>query len=173
MVNEYLLYKYLKKTYIENEAYIRYRELEDFEGIFFRQCRFGEFESMIAQIDIEKLTCESVLTMYKNLLVKYFGNNVEIDDLYVLECLRTPQLYDSLYVLNYCFGSVIAINIVSNLEIENQYYKKYINYLGLGNKTSTIDRLKTINIDLNNKESFVKAIKYFKYNLEYFLNKHN
>lgn len=163
LVNEFLLYEYLQKIALKNERnFYIFKELEDFEGAFFRQSRFLKFE-YIAHKEKEKQT---LLECYQKLLKEYYGDVVMLNKLSPLECLRTPQLYEIFYVMNYCIGVMVALQIVKRLTKDNMYSECYRDYLSANNKLSIYKRFEILGLEFDIPFLYMEAVGYFSNKLD-------
>ena len=100
--NEQLLAKYLIDN-AENDEMKKYlinKQVDDIVATIFRQTMFAEFE-LITHTMAENgvpLTVDSLRGEYRKLLEKYFGSEVELEELSDLEGLRIPHFYRAFYV---------------------------------------------------------------------------
>ena len=165
--NEILLAKYQ----IENEkdkvkkAEIIYELLEMIRATLFRQSMFAEFEKIVHE-KIESgivLSSEELNEIYYNLNEKYFGKDCIIDKEIQYEWARIPHFYTPFYVYKYATGISAAIVIAKNILAKKEgYTKKYIEMLKQGCTKKAVDLLKMVDVDLENKETYVGAINFYK-----------
>ena len=73
------------------------------------------------------------------------------------EWARIPHFYRPFYVYKYATGFISALCIVQNLLEDEQYYKKYINFLKSGCTKPPVELLQDINVDLTTDEPYIKA----------------
>jgi len=129
---------------------------------------FAEFEKEVHK-RIEKnesLTSESLNSIYYELVKKYFGDEVIIDEDIKYEWARIPHFYRCFYVYKYSTGITSAIAIASKiLEQGEEYVEKYIDMLSLGGAKGSLDLLKMVDIDLEDENTYEVAFKYFEKNL--------
>jgi len=101
-LNEALLLDYALKTAKSDDERLLYlgSALEELRGTFFRQAMFGEFEQRAhALVDSgQAVTGDQLTTIYGDLLRRYHGDAVKIDDLYAIEWAYIPHFYNSFYV---------------------------------------------------------------------------
>ncbi len=170
-VNEILLANYqinheenkMKKAYLINE------QLDMVRATLFRQTMFAEFEKIVHEKveGGESLTSDDLNEIYYNLVKKYFGDDVVIDDEIKYEWARIPHFYTNFYVYKYSTGITSAIVIASKiLNKEEGFVDKYINMLSKGGAMDSLDLLKSVGVDLEKSETYDIAFKYFKDNLE-------
>ena len=170
-VNEILLANYQ----IENEkdknkkAVLIYEMLEMIRATLFRQTMFAEFEKEIHDkvTKNESLSSEDLCNVYYDLNRKYFGDSVIIDNEIRYEWARIPHFYSCFYVYKYATGISSAIAIASNIIKDVPgYVERYKNMLKLGCSKKSIDLLRLVDVDLETKEPYEKAIAFFKENIE-------
>lgn len=135
-----------------------------FKSTIYRQTMFAEFEKnmILASKDGKILTSDYLEQNYYELVHKYFGNNVIIDDEIKYEWARIPHFYYGFYVYKYATGLSIASYIVSEILSGNkEMLKEYREFLKIGGKMNPKEALMTMNIDITKKEVVERAIKMF------------
>ncbi len=163
-VNENLLVKYLlsKEENMEMRKYLINYHIEEFRTTVFRQTMFAEFEKWSHE-QIEKgepLTAQSMCAYYLKLNQKYFGNEVEMDDLIQYEWARIPHFYNAFYVYKYATGYSAAAAI-SDI-ILNEGPDDYLKFLTTGSSNHPIPLLKIAGVDMSGKEPIERAMKVFR-----------
>ena len=170
-VNEILLANYLinKETDSKKKAALINDQLDTIRATLFIQSMFAEFEKEThKRIETgESLTSDDLNEIYYDLVKKYFGENVEVDELIKYQWARIPHFYRCFYVYKYATGITSAIAIASKiLEKEPGYVKRYIEMLSKGGKEGSLELLKSVDVDLEKEETYERAFKYFENNLE-------
>ena len=170
-VNEILLANYLinKENDKTKKAALINEQLDMIRATLYRQAMFAEFEKEIhSKIESgESLTSENLNVIYFDLVKKYFGKSVIIDDLIKYEWARIPHFYRCFYVYKYSTGITSAIVIASKiLAGEDGYVEKYINMLSQGGAKGSLDLLKSVDVDLEKEETYEIAFEYFRKNLK-------
>ena len=170
-VNELLLshYQINKETDKSKKAALIYEMLEMIRATLFRQTMFAEFEKIIHEkiSNNESLSSENLCDIYYELNKKYFGDSVIIDEEIKYEWARIPHFYSCFYVYKYATGITSAIAIASKIiKGEEGYTNKYKDMLKLGCTKKSIELLKLVDVDLETKEPYESAIKFFKDNLK-------
>lgn len=170
-VNEILLANYLinKETDRRKKAALINEQLDTIRATLFRQAMFAEFEMNVHQKveNNESLTSEDLNNIYFELVKKYFGEDVVIDDKIKYEWSRIPHFYRCFYVYKYATGITSAIAIATKiLEKEPGYVQRYIEMLSKGGKEGSLDLLKSVDVDLEKEETYELAFKYFENNLK-------
>lgn len=170
-VNEILLANYLinKETDKTKKAVLINEQLDMIRATLIRQSMFAEFEKDVhAKIEAnESLTSENLNDIYYELVKKYFGENVIIDEDIKYEWARIPHFYRCFYVYKYATGITSAIVIANKiLNHEPGYVEKYINMLSLGGAKGSLELLKMVDVDLEKEDTYEIAFDYFRKNLE-------
>lgn len=169
-VNEILLANYLinKETDNRKKAALINEQLDNIRATLYRQAMFAEFEKAVHE-RIEKdesLTSDDLNNIYYELVKKYFGREVEIDESIKYEWARIPHFYRCFYVYKYATGITSAIAIATKiLAKEPDYVERYIEMLSKGGKEGSLDLLKSVDVDLEKEETYELAFKYFEDNL--------
>ena len=164
-VNEMLLSNYMlehgdnltKKIVINNLLGL-------FKATIYRQTMFAEFEKnmVLASKDGKVLTSDYLCNNYLNLVKKYFGDNVIVDEDIKYEWARIPHFYYHFYVYKYATGLSIASFIATEiLKGNEELLKGYREFLKIGGKMNPKEALMTMNIDITKKEVVLSAIKMF------------
>ena len=177
-VNELLLAKHLLKnqTSKENKLYILNHLMELFKSTLYRQTMFAEFEKMMHEKreQGEILTSKYISDNYYELVKKYFGENVVVDDLIRYEWERIPHFYYDFYVYKYATGLSAACYIVNNiLSGKENAIDDYIKFLSSGGSDYPIEELKIAGIDMNDKSVIESAIKMFEETINEFKEVYN
>jgi len=170
-VNEILLANYLigKETDNTKKATLINEQLDMIRATLIRQTMFAEFEKEVhSKMEAGiSLTSENLNDIYYNLVKKYFGKDVIIDEDIKYEWARVPHFYRCFYVYKYATGITSAIVIANKiLNKEPGYVEKYINMLSLGGSKGSLELLKMVDVDLEKENTYEIAFDYFRKNLE-------
>ncbi len=170
-VNELLLDDYLYKSAKTKNEKIYYivNLLEKIRATIYRQTMFAEFEMNMHEKEKNDvpLTVNELCDSYYQLNKKYFGNNIEIDEIIKYEWARIPHFYNLFYVYKYATGMSYALIIVNKLlNNEKGFKEKYIKFLSSGSKDYSKNLLKELGIDIENKNIVDDALKTFKNKLD-------
>lgn len=166
-VNESLLMNYMIKSTDnrQQKAYLVNYFLEQFRGTLFRQTMFAEFEKIIHEI-VEKgeaLTVENLCSIYRDLNIQYFGNDIVIDSQIDMEWARIPHFYGAFYVYQYATGYSAAIALSQKILNEGESaVKDYISFLKSGSSDYPINLLKKAGVDMTTSAPIQKALDVFK-----------
>lgn len=165
-VNESLLIRHLLETETDPEMkkYILNLYIEEFRSTLFRQTMFAEFELLThsAVENGEALTAEWLCREYKQLVEKYFGPNVILDEEIQYEWSRIPHFYNAFYVYKYATGFSAATAISKKIVEEGPEARDaYIEFLRTGESNYPIELLKIAGVDMSKPEPIEEAMKSF------------
>jgi oligoendopeptidase F len=152
-LNEALLTDYLLKNRDDPalRKYLIVQQLEDIRTTIFRQTMFAEFElDMHARAEAnEPLTAESLTRPYYDLVKRYHGPDVTLDDEIALEWGRIPHFYYNFYVYQYATGLSAALALSKQILSEGQpAVDRYLTFLSSGSSRSSIDMLREAGVDM-------------------------
>ena len=164
--NEALLMQYLlnKTTDKKERAYLINHYLDKFKGTLFRQTQFAEFELRMNQLCAEgqPLTADLLSREYRAINEKYYGPDMECDDLIALEWARIPHFYYNYYVYQYATGYSAAIALSRRILTEGESaVKAYLNFLSGGCSKDPIDLLKGAGVDMGSPAPIQSALDLF------------
>ena len=164
-VNEILLAQYrLNLANKEEKIAILYNRIETVKGTLFAQAMFAEFEQEVhSKIENgEILNSERLGEIYTNLIKKYYGKELVIDEYNQYNWARVPHFFRCFYVYKYAVGVSCAIDIASRiLKGEKGLVEKYINMLKMGGSKKSLEILKTVGIDLEDSKTYKNVIKFY------------
>lgn len=172
-VNEALLMQYLlKQTHnpIEKQYLLNYF-MDQFKNTLYRQTMFAEFEleMHLAYQKGETLTSEYLSTHYYELVKKYHGKDVLVDDAIAIEWARIPHFYTPFYVYQYATGYSAAIALSERILNEGEpAVKDYIRFLSGGSSADPIDLLKIAGIDMSSEKPIEAALDLFSHLIDTF-----
>lgn len=164
--NEALLMDYLLKRTNDKKkkAYLINHFLEQFRTTLYRQTMFAEFELRTHEMVErgEALTAEVLKKVYYDLNVKYYGNDIVVDDEIAIEWARIPHFYYNFYVYQYAtsFSASMALS-KKILEEGKPAVDKYLEFLSGGCTKSPIELLKGAGVDMTTKKPISEALKTF------------
>ena len=155
IVNEILLNRYLYNSAesIDDKIFYLSKEIENYFTSVYKQIMYTEYEKKLYDIKLNRdLSSDLLSKEYFDLVKKYYGNYVNLDDEASYEWTRLGHIYRwSFYTYKYASGLLIASNIVNSLIDEKTISKEeYIKFLSLGSSMYSLDLLKTVNVDLTN-----------------------
>lgn len=163
-VNEALLMEHLlKTTEDENQKlYLINYFMEQFRGTLFRQTMFAEFELEAHRKceNGEPLNFDTLTEIYKQLNIKYYGTDIELDDEINYEWMRIPHFYTPFYVYQYATGYSAAIALSQKI-LNEKGANNYIKFLKGGSSDYSINLLKIAGVDMSTTEPTENALKVF------------
>ena len=171
--NEALLMEHLLKTTEDKtmRKYLINYFLEQFRGTLFRQTMFAEFEKITHAMAEkgEPLTWEGMNQIYRDLNIKYFGEDIVIDSEIDIEWARIPHFYNAFYVYQYATGYSAAIALSRKILNEGQpAVAAYLDFLSKGDSEYSIDLLKGAGVDMTTAAPIENAMQLFKELLDEF-----
>ena len=151
--NEILLIHHLieKETDKNKKLYLINQELEQIRTTVFRQLMFAEFELKTHEAieDGESLTSEVLCKMWKDINIKYFGEDMNVDEEISIEWARIPHFYSDFYVYQYATGYAAASSFANSiLSKGEEAVEKYKGFLKAGGSMYPIDTLKMAGVDM-------------------------
>ncbi len=164
--NESLLMQHLLKTTTDKKrrAYLINYFLEQFRTTLYRQTMFAEFELIINRRmeNAEPLTADIFCEIYRELNLKYYGEDIVIDSELDMEWARIPHFYYNYYVYQYATGFSAAIALSQRILNEGeQAVKDYIGFLSGGCSTDPISLLKGAGVDMTSEQPVNDALAMF------------
>ncbi len=165
-VNEVLLLKFMlsEAKDVNLKKFLLNYYLDNIRATLHRQAMFAEFEAE-AHAMVERgdpLTKDNMSKVYKDLGIKYYGNDIEHDDNICFEWARVPHFYNAFYVYKYATGITAAINIVTRILSEGEpAVKDYFGFLKGGSSTDPVSLLKIAGVDLGKPEAYETAMREF------------
>lgn len=164
--NEQLLAKYLFEQADSDamKAYLIGKQVDDIIATIFRQTMFAEFEHLAHKMveEGQPLSVDSVRKLYRSLLEKYFGADVELFEQSDLEGLRIPHFYRAFYVYKYSTGLAAAIalsqRVLNGGETERD---DYLSFLKSGGSKYPLESLAAAGVDMSSPEPVKAAMKRF------------
>jgi oligoendopeptidase F len=152
-LNEALLLDYALKSAKTDDERLLYlgSALEGLRGTFFRQAMFGEFEEKThALVDKgEALTGAEYTKIYADIVRRYHGDAVKVDDLYTIEWAYIPHFYNSFYVFQYA-TSIAASSLLADDIIAGKpgVRERYLKLISSGSSDYPYNLVKAAGVDL-------------------------
>jgi oligoendopeptidase F len=165
-LNEALLTDHLLKTR-EDPALRKHlivQQLEDIRATIIRQTMFAEFElSLHTRTEAgEPLTADSISKPYYDLVARYLGPDVNLDDEIAHEWARIPHFYYDFYVYQYATGLSAALALSKQIIAEGQpAVDRYLRFLSSGSSRSSIDLLREAGVDMTTPAPIQAAMDQF------------
>ncbi len=136
--------------------------LEGLRGTFFRQAMFAEFEREThRRVDHgETLSGAAFTRIYGELVRRYHGDAVTIDDLYTVEWARIPHFYRSYYVYQYstsiAASALFAERILAGVPGERE---RYLGMLRAGGSDYPYELVRRAGVDLAEPAPYQALVK--------------
>lgn len=165
--NEALLINYLinKEEDKKRKLYLINQELEQIRTTVFRQLMFAEFEKTTHET-IEggtPLTGKDLNEIWHDLNVKYFGQNMVVDEEVDIEWARIPHFYSDFYVYQYATGYSAAAAFANSILTEGEKaVEKYKGFLKAGGSDYPINILKKAGVDMTTSKPLEATMERFK-----------
>lgn len=165
-VNELLFNNYMLNIVKTKEEKINILNqiLELFKASIFRQTMFAEFEKELAEKEQSNiiLTPDVINETYYNLVKKYFGDDLVIDEEITYEWQRIPHFYYDFYVYKYSTGLAAAAYIAKNIIDKKEGAREdYLKFLKTGGSNYPLNELLIAGVDLTKKEVINEAMEMF------------
>ena len=165
-LNEGLLLQYLLKKTDDpkQKLFLLNRHIDNTKGTFFHQVQFAHFELMIHE-HVESgqaLSPEILGQMWVDLLKKYYGPEMTIDDFAQYKWGRIPHFYYTYYVYQYATSYAASQAILDKfLSGEEGIIDKYLKLLSSGGNDYPINQLKKCGVDMTTADPVLATIKLF------------
>lgn len=165
-VNECMLINHLidKEQDKNRKLFLVNEQLEQIRATVFRQIMFAEFEKITHEkIDAGMpLTADDLCAIYKDLNIKYFGEDMIVDDEIAMEWSRIPHFYRDFYVYQYATGYAAANSFVNMIFKDGkEAVEKYKAFLKSGGSDYPINILQKAGVDMMSPKPIEDTIKRF------------
>ncbi|WP_020616942.1 oligoendopeptidase F [Paenibacillus daejeonensis] len=165
-LNEALLMHYLleKSTDPKEKMYLLTYYADQFRTTVFRQTMFAEFEKIIHEkvAEGESLTPQELSKIYYDLNVKYYGEDMVVDQDIEMEWARIPHFYTSFYVYKYATGFSAATSFSKQILEEGEpAVERYLGFLKSGSSDYSIEILKKAGVDMSSPAPISQAMSVF------------
>ena len=162
--NEALLQDYLvkKAPNTQEKLALVNAYLDQFNGTFFRQALFAEFELKSHEM-VEKgeaLTADKLDSLFGDLYQFYYGSDFTMDRETSAMWSRIPHFYYNFYVFQYSTSFVASNALASKIIEEGEpAQKKFLAFLSSGNTMDPVETLQLAGVDMSTSEPVVRTIK--------------
>lgn len=162
--NEALLLDYLivRAESREEKMSLIEKYLTNITTTFYRQTYFAEYEQRVHEMaeNSEPLMPDVLCGMYRDLIARYWGPELVIDDEESYTWARVPHFYYNFYVYQYATGYSASQALVSAIKSEGQpAVDRYLEFLKAGNSDYAINVLKKAGIDMTSPEPVKHTIR--------------
>ena len=164
--NEQLLFHYLLERAGNREmrAYLVGKRVDDIIATVYRQTMFAEFEHLTHAMAErgEPLTVESLRAAYRQLLERYFGPELKLEEVSDLEGLRIPHFYNAFYVYKYATGLAAAVALAEGVLAGGAEARdRYMAFLRSGGSRYPLQSLQLAGVDMSSPEPVRQALQVF------------
>ncbi len=137
---------------------------QKFLATVFRQAMFAEFELAMHE-RVEQggaLTAEYLQDTYQDLLLRYYGPDLEIDEVGTYEWARIPHFYMGYYVFQYATGFIAAAALSHEiLEHGAPAAERYLAFLAAGGSDDPLPILARAGVDLSQRAALHEGLDNF------------
>jgi len=152
-LNEALLLEYMLAHARDDDERLLYlgSALEGLRATFYRQAMFAEFEREVhGRVDRgEALTGERLTKIYGDILRRYHGDAVAIDDLYAIEWAYIPHFYRGYYVFQYATSIAASAAFAERILAGTPGAReRYLDMLRAGGSDYPYELVKKAGVDL-------------------------
>ena len=166
LTNECLLSSYLSEHGSTKEE--RLAGIDNIMGVIvsnlFGAVREGKMEQDMYEY-VEKdgtLTKDYMDKLTIDALSKYYGNSVELDENSNTSWMNRSHYYMFFYLYSYAICISVASNVAKKILAGNkEMLDNYIKFLSTGSNVDTLDTFKILGVDIESKDVYINAIKYF------------
>jgi oligoendopeptidase F len=168
--NEELLFRYLLKQASKEpdsesfRTYIVNKRADDILATLYRQTMFAEFEKRTHELEEggSPLTADLLRAEYRQLLEKYFGPDMVLEEESDLEGLRIPHFYRAFYVYKYATGISASLALAERVLSGGEKAKEdYFTFLKSGGSRFPLESLKIAGVDMAEPAPVEAACKVF------------
>ena len=148
----------------KERVYILSQKIDSIRSTLYRQALFAEFELKIHEA-VEKnipITPAYLKDLYMELNHLYYGDDLKLDDILAVECLRIPHFYYNFYVYQYATGISAAYALAEKvLSKEENALDSYLTFLSSGSSKFPLELLKKAGVDMTSSSSINILINQF------------
>jgi len=140
------------------------QQIEEIRGTIFRQTMFAAFELWMHERAErgQPLTADVLSQHYRDLVARYHGPELVIDDELAYEWMRIPHFYYQFYVYQYATGISAALALSRQIINEGQLaIERYLRFLRSGSSRSSIELLRDAGVDMTSPEPIQAAMDTF------------
>ena len=108
------------------------------------------------------LTADALSEQYGSLARRYYGPDVDVDDLVAVEWARIPHFYRAFYVYQYATGISAAAALARQILDEGEpARKRYREFLAGGSSKDSLDLLRDAGVDMTSPKPVTQALELF------------
>lgn len=165
--NEALLLDYMlaRATDPRERIVLLQKAIDGILGTFYSQALFADYELQAHRLaeSGQPITAETLSNIYYNLIQQYYGDTINLDELYRVTWARIPHFFNSpYYVYQYATCYASSAKIVAELQSEDSKIRettleKYLTLLSSGGNDHPMKQLQKAGVDLS-KDETVRAV---------------
>jgi len=169
--NEALLTHYLldRSENDEQKAYLLSYQIQSVVGTFFTQVMYSTFEDRIHQ-DVEQgkpLSQEHFRQTFREIYRGFWGDELNVPEMYDIGCLRVPHFYRAFYVYQYATSFAASATIAERLlRGDEEQQARYLAFLKSGDSKYPIEILKDAGVDMTTPEPVDAVVRLFSHLLD-------
>lgn len=165
--NEALLLDYMlaRATDPKERIVLLQKAIDGILGTFYTQALFADYELQAHRLvqNGQPITAEALSEIYYGLAKNYYGDVVNLDELYRITWARIPHFFNSpYYVYQYATCYASSAKIVAQLQSDDpktraETLEKYLTLLSSGGNDHPMTQLQKAGVDLS-KDETVRAV---------------
>ncbi|HCG62282.1 MAG: hypothetical protein A2Y31_00415 [Spirochaetes bacterium GWC2_52_13] len=165
-VHERLLASYLidRETDVQRKAFLLEQQVEGMLAKLLRQTMLADFEHQMhcGEEEGRPFTLETMRSVYRDLLVHYYGPDVDFDPLSDLEFLTIGHFYQAYYVYTYPVGAAASLVLADKLVAHDpEAIESYLALLKRGGSRYPVDSLAAAGCPIGSSGTYEKAMDEF------------
>ncbi len=167
LLNDWLFIGYLKenaKTKDERLQYVN-QQLEQFRKMFYSTTMYAEFQKITHEYVENGQSITSKFLNYTNseLYKKYYGQDVEVDNLIAVDWARYPHFYfEGFYLFKYATGLAAAVTLAKRLKNGDHIAQEaFMELVSSGCTDEPVELLKKAGVDMSTPTPIEEALDEF------------
>lgn len=164
--NEFLVFDYLKNI-LKDKVLLNYMlsKMDSIIATVFRQTAFSFFEIELFNASLNGAQSEDEISkIFEDNYKMLYGKAVSLTPNYKYQWAYVPHFVNSpFYVYAYAFGELATVSLYKSYlssKDKNDFVLKYKRFLSYGSYLSPSVLYKTMNIDINKKETWINGLAY-------------
>jgi len=142
---------------IEEKLYHMEQYLDNVVLYVYNTCMMAQFELLLYEKveNGEPLTSDALNSLYGELLIRYYGPEVYVEETDAYAWMEYPHYYLDYYLYSYVTSFTAAIQISSKIvNKEDRASEQFINFLIAGNSDYPVEVLKKAGVDMTTAEPY-------------------
>ena len=145
---------------IEEKLYHMEQYLDNVALYVYNTCMMAQFELLLYEKveNGEPLTSDALNSLYGELLIRYYGPEVYVEETDTYAWMEYPHYYLDYYLYSYVTSFTAAIQISSKiLNKEDRASEQFMNFLKAGNSDYPVEVLKKAGVDMTTADPYEVA----------------